>query len=133
MGMPPIYQPNVVADAILYAAEHPVRDIVVGGAGKGIIWNERVSPTLTDLLLKQIAFRLQRTDEPKSENAPNNLFEPISGYDRVEGDFGHLARSWSISTWLDTHPGIKRSALASTALGAFAVLALRSFRNGAGD
>ena len=48
MGMPPIYQPNVVADAILYAAEHPVRDIVVGGAGKALVAMQRLSPRLLD-------------------------------------------------------------------------------------
>jgi hypothetical protein len=91
MGMPPIYQPSVVVDAILYAAENRVRDIVVGGAGNAISMTQRLSPRLMDALLLRTAFEGQRTDQPKSDDAPSNLFGPIAGYDRVEGDFGDQA------------------------------------------
>src|ERR687893_219414 len=46
MPMPPIYQPDVVADVILYAAEHPTRDIEAGGAAKMLILNQRLSPRM---------------------------------------------------------------------------------------
>jgi short-subunit dehydrogenase len=43
---PPIYQPRIVADAILHAAEHPVRDLVVGGAAKALLTSQAISPRL---------------------------------------------------------------------------------------
>lgn len=127
--LPPMYQPHLVADAILYAAEHPTRDIIVGGAGKAGIVTQRISPRLMDAFLLRTAFTLQRTGDPKSEDAPHNLFEPIEGYDRVAGDFGGEAQSWSVYTWLATHPMMRR-VLRSTALGAIGLLAARAFKNG---
>ncbi len=124
---PPIYQPSVVVDAILYAAEHPTRDIIVGGAAKAGILLQKISPRLMDALLLRVAFWIQRSDEPKSEDAPHNLYEPIEGFDRVTGDFDAEAKSWSTYTWLARHPTMRR-AITSTALGTVALLALRVFR-----
>lgn len=125
MGMPPIYQPNIVADAILYAAEHPVRDIVVGGAGKALVAMQRLSPRLLDWGMLPIAVRAQRTDEPKSADAPDNLFAPVEGYSRVEGDFGKQSMPFSVSDWLDFHPVARRAALVGTVAGAIALRRMR--------
>lgn len=130
-GLPPIYQPSIVAKAILYAAEHPIRDIIVGGAGWAMIQTQRTSPRLMDALLERTAFRLQRTDEPKSEDAPDNLFKPISGYDTVEGDFTNQAMPKSIYTWLERHPPARR-AIMGAALGTITLLAARAFSNADG-
>ncbi|MBC1221942.1 SDR family oxidoreductase [Nostoc sp. UCD121] len=105
-GLPPIYEPQAVADAILYVAEHPTRDIIVGDAGQVMDFTQRLSPRLMDTLLLQAGFKLQKTTEPKPEDAPDNLFEPISNFDRVEGDFSKKTQP-SVSTWLETHPRIK--------------------------
>lgn len=128
MGVPPIYQPSIVADAILHAAEHQVRDVVVGGAAMAMIGTQRLSPRLLDRLIEPTGFTLQRTDEPKSEQAPNNLFAPMAGYDQVEGDFSDQARERSYATWLATHPLGRWGALAGAALGAVAVRSVRSAR-----
>ena len=127
--LPPMYQPHIVADAILYAAEHPIRDIVVGGAGKAGIVAQRVSPRLTDAFLRLVAFRLQRTHAPKSEDAPHNLFQPLEGYDQVKGDFGREARSWSGYTWLRMHPNMRR-VVTGAVLSAVGLLAARGIRKG---
>ena len=113
-GLPPIYQPNIVVDAILYAACHPTRNIIAGGAGRAMDLIQRLSPQLMDTLLLQAGagFKLQKTSEPKSEDAPDNLFEPIAGFDRVEGDFSKQSRANSYSTWLETHPTAKWGAIA---------------------
>jgi NAD(P)-dependent dehydrogenase (short-subunit alcohol dehydrogenase family) len=126
MGMPPIYQPNTVADAILYAAEHPVRDIVVGGAGKAIVAMQRLSPRLLDWGMLPIGVKAQQTDEPKSAAAPNNLFRPIEQYSRVKGDFGTQSMPFSVSDWLDFHPVARRVAFVGTAAGIIAVRRMRS-------
>ncbi|MFH7027629.1 MAG: SDR family oxidoreductase [Heteroscytonema crispum UTEX LB 1556] len=95
MGVPPLYQPSLVAKAIVEAAENPKRDVVVGDAGKVILLAQRISPSLVDAFMERTAFKAQRTNEPKSEEAPDNLFEPISGYDQINGDFSDQARTWS--------------------------------------
>lgn len=130
MGMPPIYQPNTVADAILYAAEHPVRDIVVGGAGKAIVAMQRLSPRLLDWGMLPIGVKAQRTDEPKSADAPNNLFRPIEQYSHVEGDFSKQAMPFSVSDWMDFHPVARRVAFVGTAAGIVAMRRLRGGRKG---
>lgn len=131
-GVPPIYQPQLVADAILFAAENPVPEITVGGMGKALAVSEAVSPRLTDKMLKVVAFEGQRTDEPKAEDAPDNLFHTLEGYDRVEGDFSQRARETSIYTWLETHPNAKR-AVTLGALGLLALVAARAFSADDGD
>nr|WP_242040889.1 hypothetical protein [Coleofasciculus sp. FACHB-1120] len=68
-------------------------------------------------------FKLQETSEPKSEEAPDNLFEPIAGFDRVEGDFSKNSRANSYSTWLETHPTAKWGAIAVLGAVGLAVLA----------
>lgn len=130
MGMPPIYQPNIAADAILYAAEHPVRDIVVGGAGKSIVAMQRLSPRLLDRLMQPIGIKAQQTDEPKSADAPNNLFLPVTEYSHVEGDFSKQSLPFSLTDWLDFHPIARRAALIGTVAG---VVALRRFRAAKND
>jgi NAD(P)-dependent dehydrogenase (short-subunit alcohol dehydrogenase family) len=126
-GLPPFYQPESVADAILYAAEHPTRDLVVGGAGQTMLFLQKFAPGLMDALLNQIGFRLQQTKEPKSETEPDNLFEPISD-DRVEGDFSNQARP-SVSAWFNTHPAVKWGAIAALGVAALALLATPTLNN----
>ena len=130
MPPPPIYQPGIVADTILYAAEHPTRDIIVGGSGKAFVLQQRMSPRLMDALVLRMGFRTQHTDEPKSEAGPDNFFEPIQGYDRVEGDFTDQALKRSAYTWLEMRPILRRAALAGTALGVLALQTARGRRNG---
>jgi NAD(P)-dependent dehydrogenase (short-subunit alcohol dehydrogenase family) len=120
-GLPPFYQPESVAEAILFVSEHPRREIVVGGAGQTMLVLQRVSPVLMDTLLNAIGFQLQQTKEPKVESAPDNLFDLVSD-NRVEGDFSGQARL-SVSTWLNTHPAAKWGAIAALGVIALSVLA----------
>ncbi|MBD3884681.1 SDR family oxidoreductase [Phormidium tenue FACHB-886] len=120
-GLPPIYQPDSVAEAILYAAEHPTREIVVGGAGQAMLFLQKISPSLMDAVLNQIGFQLQQTKEPKAEQEPDNLFEPIAD-NHVKGDFNDQARP-SVSAWFNTHPTVKWGAIAALGVAALVVLA----------
>lgn len=120
-GIPPYYQPHLVADAILYVAEHPTRDFIVGDIGRIADMLQRLSPQLMDTLLAGIGFPLQRTDEPKSADAPNNVFAPIPDYDRVEGDFSHLTIP-TVLDWVDKNPSLKWGAIAAAAAGLVALL-----------
>jgi NAD(P)-dependent dehydrogenase (short-subunit alcohol dehydrogenase family) len=104
---PPVYEPALVVRAILYAAEHPVREVYVGGAGKSMEWLHRLAPNLTDRLLSRFGYRPQMTNAPKTDQAPHNLYEHMEGYDQVHGSFNKEARSLSLYTGLELHPGLR--------------------------
>jgi NAD(P)-dependent dehydrogenase (short-subunit alcohol dehydrogenase family) len=125
-GFPPMYTPGVVSDAIIYAAEKAPRDIVAGGAGKGLIMGQRLSPRLMDAIMLPGGFESQQTGEPKSEDAPDGLFGPVEDQDRVEGNLGSQTLSRSLFTWLDTHSVAKRGVAAGAALATLAILRARS-------
>jgi len=122
-AFPPHYQPKVVVDAILYAAEHAPRDLVAGGAGKQILLAQRLSPRLMDAFMSRVGYDTQKTDQPKPESAPDGLYNPVPRHDTIEGDRGGLSRSFL--TWLDTHPKAKLGVAVGTILGAAALLARR--------
>lgn len=119
-GIPPYYDPRLVTDAILYVAEHPTRDYIVGDVGRILDLAQRLSPELLDSVLALIGFQGQRTNEPKSEDAPDNVFEPIQDYNQVDGDFGDLVVP-SVSDWFAKNPILKWGTVAATALGAIAL------------
>jgi NAD(P)-dependent dehydrogenase (short-subunit alcohol dehydrogenase family) len=119
---PPIYQPGIVSEAILHAAENPARDLLVGGAAKAVILSQALSPRLVDVLLRVRGFEVHYTGEPKPEDAPDNLFEPIDGYNTVEGSFRDRAHPRSLYNWLQLHPTVKRGAVAGVAIGALGAL-----------
>lgn len=109
--MQPLYEPEAVVKAILYASSHPVTDMTVGGAGAAVVWAKRVAPKLFDLSLSLLAFRGQLTRETKYQNSPNNMWESMQADHRIHGDFGRMARTWSARIFLMRHPLIRRVAL----------------------
>lgn len=130
VGAPPLYQPGTVADLVLYAAEHPARDLISGGVGANLLQMQRMSPRLMDALLLRAGFRAQRTNEPKGPDAPDNLYGPLPAHDRVEGDFGKMAFRRSLYNWLETHPAARRAAVLAVVLGAGAALGNRANGDG---
>jgi NAD(P)-dependent dehydrogenase (short-subunit alcohol dehydrogenase family) len=120
---PPIYEPGAVADAILHAAENPERDLVVGAAARALITSQQISPQTVDAFMETFGFEVHYTDEPKSADDSNNLFEPVEGQGTVEGTFSEqaiLARSYDARSGLP--PAARWIAEANTALGILAVL-----------
>ncbi|MCU0544665.1 MAG: SDR family oxidoreductase [Oscillatoriaceae cyanobacterium Prado104] len=118
-GIPPYYDPRLVADAIVYTASHPTRDFFVGDSGRILDFLQKLSPSFVDAILAQISFPLQRTQEPKSAEDSNNLYEPVLTETRVDGDFSHSVIP-AILDWVDKNPALKWGAIASVAL-AFAL------------
>ena len=112
---PPVYEPRLVAGAILHAAEHPVREIYVGGAGKSMEWLHLLSPNLADRLLSRFGYRPQMTNVPKTDQTPHNLYEHMEGYDQAQGSFKREARSLSIYTSLSVHPALRWGLMAAVA------------------
>jgi NAD(P)-dependent dehydrogenase (short-subunit alcohol dehydrogenase family) len=125
VGIPPIYEPDTVANIIMYAAENPARDLVSGGAAQALILNQRLSPRILDAILATRAgFAPQKTDEPRSEDDPDNLYAPIRGHDTARNGFRALSRS--LYNWLQMHPVVRRGAAVGTALGLLTALRRRS-------
>jgi short-subunit dehydrogenase len=117
MPIPPIYEPSVVAEAIVSAADRPTRKIVVGGSGKLLVLAERVDPRLLDLymLLGDRMVKNQLTDEPAP--ARDNLFEPVPGLGSTTGAFGSRSKSSSLYTRFFEHRPIPVKAMILAVLG----------------
>ena len=116
--VPPVYEPRVVAEAILFAAEHPRREIVVGGWGKLLVSGQWLSPSLLDRYMTHAGrlFKQQRTENP--DTGRDNLMAPIPGPGSTTGEFGENSKSTSLYTrHLELHPNRKRSIAAASLLG----------------
>jgi hypothetical protein len=73
---PPIYAPEIVAKSILYAAQHPKRDVFVGGASKAISSGAFAMPRVLDKFMEASMFKQQQSDQPSSPNRRDALHEP---------------------------------------------------------
>ena len=124
--VPPIFQPEVAAEAIFYAAHHRRREIYVGGSTMAAILGTKVAPGLLDRYLGKTGYQAQQTDQPVSPSRPNNLFHPLPGDRGAHGMFDARASSHSTQLWADTHRGWL--ALAGIGIGAVAGLAIRTVR-----
>ena len=126
---PPVYAPELVSRAILHAACTPRRDLVVGGAGWALQLAHRLSPAITDAILRSPAgYDSQLTDRPKSPQARSNLFEPsLDTLARVEGIFGAETLRKSLFTRLELGRG---AVLLQRAASAVASVAARAFEAG---
>jgi hypothetical protein len=125
-AMFPVYEPILVAEAILHAAAHPVRDIVVGDGGIVLSVLQRISPRLLDrlMLANGAAFKLQQRDEPARPG--DNLFTPMTETGAITGEYTHRSTTFSPFTrHLEPYPNRKRLLVAAAALGAFALLRRR--------
>ena len=125
---PPAYPPSAVAEAIVWAAEHPTREIVVGGAGKSAMLMRRFSPALVDkvMTLGGLAFRMQKSNRP--DDGVDNLFAPMPNSGAVEGDYGkETVLGNGYARTFEFHPVRQRLAAAGTLL-ALVVLVRRAGR-----
>ncbi len=84
-GPPPVYAPELVAEAVVRASVHPRREIPVGDAALGIIAGQKFSPALTDAVLSMTARQLQTTDRP--DDGTDILDTPTPGPGRVRGAY----------------------------------------------
>lgn len=93
--VPPIFQPEVAAKAILYAAESGRREVWVGAPAVRTIVANRMFPGVLDRLLGMTGYASQQRDEPKDPEAPDVLFSPIDRDLGAHGSFDHRARARS--------------------------------------
>jgi short-subunit dehydrogenase len=120
MPVPPIYQPEVAAEAVYQAAQHPRRELWVGWTTFRAVIGNKLAPWLADRYLARTAIQGQQVDDmPVSPDRPDNLYEPLPGKAATHGIFNDQAIAHSPLLWADTH----RPALA-VASGAAALAAV---------
>ena len=122
--VPPIFQPEVAARAIYYAAHHPERrEYYPGWSTVKAIFGNKLAPSFADRYLARIGYDAQQYDGHEDPNRPNNLYEPLPGDHGAHGAFDNRAHNFSLELWAETH--VKLLAItgglgfASAALGAF--------------
>jgi hypothetical protein len=102
----PIYQPEVPARAIFFAATHRRRDIWVGYPTLQAILANRIAPGLIDTHLATAGYTGQLTPEASAPDAPANLFEPVPGPYGAHGRFDNRARDGSWEMFTDRHRAV---------------------------
>jgi NAD(P)-dependent dehydrogenase (short-subunit alcohol dehydrogenase family) len=127
--VPPIFQPEVAADAIFWAAHHDRRELWVGGPTVKAILSDRVAPGMLDRLLAHTGYDAQQTDEPEDPHRPDNLWAPVTGDHGAHGTFGDRATDHSPQLWAATHrSGVTLGALLGIGVGLIAMGLARASR-----
>jgi hypothetical protein len=104
--VPPIFQPEVAARAIYYAAQHPERrEYYVGWPTIKAIVGNKLAPSFADHYLARTGYDAQQYDGPEDPNRPNNLWEPVPGDHGAHGDFDSRAHRISAQWWARGHSG----------------------------
>lgn len=123
---PPAYAPELVAQAVCRAAEHPTRDVIVGGAGRAMTLLATVAPGLADRLFAK-AFFVTAREENKPKRGAKGGFQTAGGAGELYGDQEDPMRRTSVYTTARTHPVATASAAVAAAAAAGAIaLVLRS-------
>jgi NAD(P)-dependent dehydrogenase (short-subunit alcohol dehydrogenase family) len=126
--VPPIYQPEVAADAIHFCAHSRRREIYVGFPTVKTIVGEKLAPALVDRYLARTGFDAQQTDQPLDPEGHDNLFTPVEEDRGAHGPFDDQARGSSIQYWLTKNRGvIALAALGATAAGALGFAVTRQW------
>jgi short-subunit dehydrogenase len=101
----PIYQPELAARAIVWAAEHPRRELWVARSTVMAVVANRLAPGLLDRYLARTGYDAQQTDEPVDPDRPDNLDDALPGDRGAHGNFDAEAREHSLQLWAAQHRG----------------------------
>lgn len=117
--VPPIYQPEVAARAIYYAAHHPEkREYYPAWSSVIAIFGNKIAPSYADHYLARTGYESQQYDGSQDPDRPDNLWKPVAGDHGAHGAFDDRAKSWSSENWFETHPAL----FAAMGLGTLAAL-----------
>ena len=116
--VPPIYQPEVIARSVFYAADHPRRrEYWCGGTTAGTLIANAVAPGLLDRYLAKTGYQSQQTSAVNGPDAPSNLWEPVDGPDGTDhgahGRFDSSSHDRSAQAWLSRHHGLVGATIAA--------------------
>ncbi len=125
--VPPIFQPEVAARAIVWASEHRRKEVYVGRSTVKAIVGDKLASAAADRYLARTGYAAQLTDEPDENGRPDNLLEPLDAdSDRgMHGRFDAQARNGDAETWFVTHRGLATAAAAGAGAAAATLLARR--------
>jgi hypothetical protein len=96
--VPPIFQPEVAARAIVWAADHAPRELNVGWPTTKAIVGNNLAPGVADRYLARFGYESQQTEEAEDPGRPDNLWEPVAGGHGAHGRFDARARSHNDSS-----------------------------------
>ena len=113
--VPPIFQPEVAADAVVFAAHHKRREMYVGFPSVQTIVGNKIAPVLGDHYLGRNGYESQQTDEPEDSGRRDNLFDPIPGDAGAHGTFDDRAKNYSWELWMSKHRHLLSTAGAAVA------------------
>jgi NAD(P)-dependent dehydrogenase (short-subunit alcohol dehydrogenase family) len=119
--VPPIFQPEVAAEAILWAADHDRPELIVGWPALKAIMGDRIAPHLLDHYLARTGYEAQQTDETEDPHRPDNLWQPVPGDHGAHGVFDARSRDRSLHLWATTHRPLLAAAGAGLLGGAAAL------------
>jgi short-subunit dehydrogenase len=124
--VPPIYQPEIAAEAVLYAADHPKRrEYWVGGSTAATLMANAVAPGLLDRYLARTGYKSQQIDQKREPDQPANLWHPVDderGPDEgAHGDFDAKAKTRSAQLWASQHHGTLAALAGGVAAAAWAI------------
>ncbi|WP_322057346.1 SDR family oxidoreductase [Paraburkholderia sp. J63] len=128
----PVYQPEVAARAIRFAAEHRRRTLWLGWSTARAIVADLLAPGLVDRYLAHAGYSGQLTDEPRADDAPDNLHAPVPGDYGAHGRFDDEARSAGVPLFTDRHARALKGGLALGLLGLIGAAAMGARRLGRG-
>lgn len=120
----PVYDPDVVADQVLWAAEHPAGDLFAGGAGWAFAWFRRMAPGPYEALMARVGMPAQRSGIPEGPAAADNLESATPLTDTVRGGFG--GRRFSVSNLVQRVPGIVRLGALAAVVGTLLLVRRRA-------
>jgi len=123
--VPPIFQPEVAAEAIYFAAHHPRREFYVGWSSAQAIIANKIAPGLLDHFLARTGYDSQQYDGAEDPNRAHNLWEPVPGDHGPHGDFNARAKKSSAFLWLSEHRGWLALIAATVALVTIAIFTVR--------
>ncbi|MCA1619297.1 MAG: SDR family oxidoreductase [Acidobacteria bacterium] len=118
---PPVYAPEVVAEAILHCAETPERDLFAGGGGKALSMMDKYTPRLGDKVMEAFMFDAQKLDEPARPRGDGGLYEASGELKERSGDDYRVMES-SLYTKASLHPLLTGALIAGAGLAAAALL-----------
>jgi NAD(P)-dependent dehydrogenase (short-subunit alcohol dehydrogenase family) len=98
--VPPIYQPEPFAEAVLRCCERPIRELPIGWGAQKLLWGQKLAPRAGDWMLRRNGWKSQHTDDDKPVNSPDNLFETMPGDPGSHGRFDAQARGSTLWTRL---------------------------------
>jgi hypothetical protein len=121
-----VYQPDVAARAIVFAAAHNRREVWMGYPTYKAIIGNRLAPWYADMVLAKTGFDGQQTDEPIEADRQNNVWEPVPEDRGAYGDFGDISTNKSITLWAAMNRNAVRAVAAVGALAAIVACTSRS-------